>query len=243
MKIRSIQIYGFSLLEVLIAVFILAVAIIPVVALISRDSINTVVLANSEFSQHYARTILETMLDQIDFDDLLIGSPAILTGESAKNYGARLFPSNEGNTGSHLCEGITTNNRGWQFHAYMEAHEIPDNQISFSSFKNPDIFHSWVESTGNSKSLAEKSSEMEKLGNPSYVQNMQSIYAHPQWGSTEENYTTKDFNQDKNITCLMKVLVLRIRWNNIQKSKPLESEKITELWLVTHKARLKKSSI
>ncbi|HNW10327.1 MAG TPA: prepilin-type N-terminal cleavage/methylation domain-containing protein [Candidatus Rifleibacterium sp.] len=223
---------GFTLSEIVVAVLILAVAIIPISGLITNDSKNSVVMSNSMFAQQTARLIMDTLLDQVAFDDLRAGSPGILSGPAVTDYAQLLFPGSAGG----LCEG-TYQNKSWHFHAELEVREIPADDLEFGCFDPPDVLATWSAPANGQPSLTDLSEQTEIAGQPSYMQKHQSIYQHPDWGKTSRAYKGSDFNQEEK-KCLMKCLVLRIRWNNGKPDKPLEGEKNSVLWLVTHKTRL-----
>lgn len=231
---------GYSLLEIVVATLILAVAIIPISALISHDTGNSMVLANSIYAQQKARMILDTLLDQVDFDELEPGLPASLSGAAAGKFGQQLFPGNAGTAEQQLCEG-TFENKGWKFQVTLQVKEIPDAQIGFSAYRNPDVFATWNDPAGQPMSLVQKSTQEESIGNPSYMQVHTPIYQHGEWALNTDSYTAADFNQAAASPCLMKSLILRVRWSNLQKSEPLSDDKAAVLWVVTHKARLKSS--
>ncbi|MFZ5950602.1 MAG: hypothetical protein ACOYXC_07845, partial [Candidatus Rifleibacteriota bacterium] len=185
-----------------------------------------------------ARMILDTLLDQVDFDDLQPGSPAILEGTSATSFGQQLFPGNSGGGSQQICEG-TFENKGWKFLVTLQVTEIPDAQIGFSAYRNPDVFATWSDPASQPQSLVQKCTQQESAGNPSYMQMHTPVYQHAEWGLNTDSFTAADFNQSASSPSLMKSLILRVRWSNASKAEPMSSEKPSVLWVVTHKARLK----
>ncbi len=229
---------GYSLIEIMIATLILAAAIIPISALITQDTGNSMVLANSIFAQQKARLILDTLLDQVDYDELQPGLPASLVGDAATRFGQQLFPGNAGNSSQQFCEGVFEN-KGWRFQVTLQVKEIPDAQIGFSAYRNPDVFATWSDPASQPQSLVQKAALEESGGSPSYMQVHTPIYQHGEWALNTDAYTAADFNQAAASPSLMKSLTLRIRWSNSIKADPLSEEKASVLWVVTHKARLK----
>lgn len=232
-KIQS----AFSLLEVLIGVFIMALAIIPISALITGDSKNTVVLANAETAQGYARNILDTILEHVDFDEILAGAPGIIKGKSAELYGKKLFPNAETLSIGQACEGYIIN-KGYKFKLYLEIREFKENDLLFSTFKTPDLLSIFT-TASSSKNLSEIAVEEEKNGNPSYLSGNKGIYNNNSWASEIDNYKPVHFSKDStNVTSLLKALLLRIEWSNEDKNLSDNNSKRQFFWLVTHKARL-----
>lgn len=231
---------GYSLIEIAVATIILATAIIPISALISRDTSISMVLGNSVYAQQKARMILDTLLDQVDFDELQPGLPAFLTGTAAKNFGQQLFPDNAGNDSKQFCEGVFVN-KGWRFQVTLQVKIIPDTQIGFSAYRNPDVFAAWSDPSSHPLSLVQKATDGERAGEPSYMQVHTPLYQHGEWALNTDSYTAADFNQTADSPSLMKSLTLRVRWSNAHKSEPLSADKAAVLWVVTHKARLNSS--
>jgi prepilin-type N-terminal cleavage/methylation domain-containing protein len=232
------QRFGFSLIEISFAMVILAIALLPIAGLITKDSKNSVIIANNIFAQQKARYILDTLLDQVAYEDLLIGSPGYLIGKSAK-LGQFLFPKNSGSSDKQICEG-KFENKGWVFNASLEVREIPASKISFSFFENPDVLGSWSNKGSLSQSLIKKSEQVEANGRPSYMQIHSSVYQHSDWGRKQVTFSYKDFYKSGN-PVLMKALILRISWRSLSKAVAGDNKKLSVLWLVTHKAWLKAS--
>jgi len=228
---------AFSLLEILIGVFIMALAIIPISALITGDSKNTLVLANAETAQGYAANILDTILEHVDFDEIAAGAPGIIKGNSAKIYGEKLFPNAETLSIGQACEGYVFN-KGYKFKLYLEVREFEENDLSFSTFKTPDLLSVFT-TASTSKNISEKAVETEKNGSPSYLSGNKQVYNDISWASEIESYKSEDF-QNENVTrpCLLKALLVSVEWSNEDRELSSKDSNKQVFKLITHKARL-----
>lgn len=222
----------------MLAVLVLAMAFIPISGLITSDTVSTVAVARETHAQHLARMIMDSLLDEVKFDDLSQGSPAIMTGESLDDVHPRLFP---GGTGG-ICQGEFTGADGTIYHVQLQVREQADdgtdNSLGFSYFESPNFIASWTKSLPNAQNHSQSAKETENDGNPSYYEGTDTVYTHPNWAATERTLYKRDFTEDTN-PCFMKTLVLRIRWSNADRLSPLSSDRPGVLWLVAHKANLR----
>lgn len=226
---------GFSLVEITIALFILAIAVIPLIGTITSDARNAIALDNAELATQRARYVLDTLLDSVDFDDLGIGAPAVLKDKSKVNFYTSMFPEGDGES----CQGYYTDGKGQRFFLSLEVYDLPNEILSFSCYKNPDLIHLFTNATNGVKTQAEKAEETERGGKPSYSDINRSVYANSDWGKHSETFHSQDFLQNLGNNSLMKCLILNVKWNDSDKANP-ESAGFREFYLVTHKARLTK---
>ena len=230
---------AYSLVELTIALLILAVSVIPLIASITNDTKNAVVIANNEFAMQKARYILDTILDSVNFDDLGSGDPAKIIGDSLKYYSS-MFPES---AGSGICQGYITDPKGQKFSVYLRVENIPDSKLYYSFFDTPSNIPSYSTYSGGNKytpwEMAEKTEidEYTKAAkNPSFA--IQNFYDSSSWTNTTVRIMrTNNFYKDKKLNSLMKTIILKIKWNDNDKHNP-EGIGSREFNIVTHKARL-----
>ena len=240
---------GVTLIELVVAVLILSAALIPIGGLISKDTTNTARLSHSQYAMELARYTMDALLDAVDFDELLVGSPAVLTGASRDNFSSILFANSSGS-----CNG-NIEFKGYLYNVSLKVIAIPDEDLGLTVYKNPPVgLFLQRDDNGeyNSKTVGsvkktffdiaiekEQDSKM-----PSCFEDTTSIYRHDTWGEEEVGFDvgayyeaqTPSFNRDN----LMKGLILKISWNDKLPRQPLA--KGTQcIDLVAHKARLKKN--
>ena len=233
MKNKSL---GVTLIEIVIAVLILSAAVIPIAALIGKDTKDTVVLSHSQFAMSLARTTMDAMLDGVDFDDLQIGNPAILSGgATASFYLDMCFP----NSTSNMCHGIVEH-KGYQFDVALRVQALDNSFIGLSAFKNPDINLFFQNATSTNSAIQDAIKEESKTKNkPSYNTRL-SVYSDKSWArDLDDQFDVNEYMEAQNVDHLMKMITLTITWNEKKPRDPLASGS-TEITLVTHKARLKK---
>lgn len=234
---------AFSLVEVIVATLILAIAFIPVSGLITSDSVATVAAARETHAHNVAAFIMNSLLDEVAFEDLLQGSPARIVGDS-QQFLDRLFPDNSGE-----CVGTFIADDGTHFNVSLRVveHFDEDNDsLSFSAFKNPDFMTDWTNTTqlGSLESVAQMAHDDEVAGNPSYFRapsdsGILGVYDHPDWAREESKYFQNDFVLDDDDVSFIKTLILRVRWSNVDRTQPLSDNRPRVLWLMAHKANLR----
>ena len=231
MKNKSLN-KGYSLLEIVLALLILAVSIIPIIGNISSDTQNAVSISNSEFAMQRARFILDTMLDSVNFDDLVVGNPANLIGDSRTRFMASMFPA-AGSSGR--CQGTFTDQKGQSYFARLTVYDNVN--LSFSYLKTPNLVNFFKTNTGG-RNLMEWAEQDEKSFRPSYSRI--NFYTNSVWtgASTVESCTAQDV-YNGGYRSLMNTLVLYIQWNDLNKNNPQAGGNGNkEFYLVAHKARL-----
>lgn len=139
------QVKGFTLLEVMVAMVILAIAILPIFGVMTQDLKETDVQVAQTFALDRARMVLSTILDGLPFSDLLPGNPAILQGGSIDSAKI-LFPGCVTVAGGRACLGIASDSRGVHYQVYLRADPIEDTtsaitagELTFSVYKNPRV--------------------------------------------------------------------------------------------------------
>ncbi len=238
MKSKNLK-KAFSLVELIVALLILGVAVIPLIGTITSDTKNAVVIANNEFAMQKARYILDTMLDSVNFDDLNSGDPAKITGDSLQYYDS-MFPESA-NTG--ICQGYITDSKGQRFFVYLRVEDIPDNKLNYKFYNTPQNIPNYTKTIGDKKYTAWELAEMTEYDeiykvakNPSFAEI--NFYDSDEWkNTTERTMMTDNFYKNQNLKTLMKTLILNIKWNDNDKKNP-ENDGFREFSLVTHKARL-----
>ncbi len=137
---------GVTLPEVVIAMFVLATALIPIFALLTQDVKETDILVSQTFAMDKARVVLNTILDEVPFANLTPGNPAVLTGPRAAEFANTLFPNAPVAAGGFACQGIASDSRGIHYQIYLRADPIEDTtatftegEMFFSYFRNPTV--------------------------------------------------------------------------------------------------------
>ncbi|MBF0503034.1 MAG: hypothetical protein HQM09_23080 [Candidatus Riflebacteria bacterium] len=93
---------GVSLIEILAALFLLAVAIIPIIGLIGSGAADVDILNSSLFAQTAARGILETTLEAVPFDFIGVSEASVADlggGVPEANVGRLLQTGHDDSTG------------------------------------------------------------------------------------------------------------------------------------------------
>jgi hypothetical protein len=128
-----------TFLEIVIAVSILVVAMIPIFGLMSKETVETDKNASEAFAINKASEILNAVLDNIPFVTLRQGNPAFLriddidskTFESgkfndawAKGLMKMLFGHNNKETAGYPCRGIVTDSRGIHYLIHLRVEDV-----------------------------------------------------------------------------------------------------------------------
>jgi|GEM_PF-1913105 len=124
---------GVTLAEVMIAIFILAMALIPVFGLMTQDVKDTDTLVAYSFAVDRARLIMGTLLDDIPFSHLMPGNPAIITGPDATKQASILFPGAAPTAGGFACMTTLADPRGISYQIYLRSDPIEDRNPGYES--------------------------------------------------------------------------------------------------------------
>lgn len=131
-----------TFIEIVIAVGILAVALIPLFGLISRQTVDTDRNASKAFAMNKASEILNTILDNVPFAALRQGNPGFirvddLGGKSkyrrynedwARKMLPVLFQGSEKQGSGWPCRGIVTDSRGIHYLVHLRVEDVVSEQ-------------------------------------------------------------------------------------------------------------------
>ncbi|NLI77048.1 MAG: hypothetical protein GX442_11485 [Candidatus Riflebacteria bacterium] len=259
---------GITLPEVVLAMFVLASALIPIFGLLTQDVKDTDTLVSQAFAIDRARLVLNTLLDEVPFSNLRAGNPAILVGPQAASLALLLFPNGAKAGGGYACEGIATDPRGIHYHIYLRSEPIEDTtpnftegEFYFSFFRNPtpEDQPGWATMTAEATvtEVTHNQPSIYQTGgptNPGAVIPPYRYLAGPAnttlWGPEHDFRTGTRVRVDQRQVvqadadgrfCLMQRLLLQIRWNLAMKeySRPTTSAgRPQRIHVITYKANL-----
>lgn len=128
-----------TFLEIVIAVAILAIALIPLFGLMSRQTVETDKNAAQAFAINKASEVLNTILDNVPFAALRQGNPGFIRVDdlSSKARFAKyndawarkivpiLFQGSQKEAAGYPCRGIVTDSRGIHYLVHLRVEDIP----------------------------------------------------------------------------------------------------------------------
>jgi hypothetical protein len=129
---------GVTFLEIVVAVAIMAVAMIPLFGLMTGSTVDTERNASQAFAINKATEILNTLIDSAPFAAIRQGNPGFLRTDDLKspefkNYNdawARkiakmLFPGTSKEGSGYPCRGIITDARGIHYLVHLKVEDVP----------------------------------------------------------------------------------------------------------------------
>ncbi len=232
---------GLTLPEVVLAMFVLATALIPIFGLLTQDVKDTDILVSQTFAVDRARLVLNTLLEEISFDTLRPGNPAVLDGPQAAQWAPILFPGGARLGSGFACEGVATDGRGISYHLYLRADPIEDTtatytegELYFSYYPNPtveDQAPGWASMVARA-TVAETTENRPSIYTPGGIDNPGGVlppYRYLNgppntilWGPQEEFITGRRIRVDQRMVTrpradgryyLMQRVLLQISWN------------------------------
>lgn len=130
---------GTTFLEIVFAVAILAIAMVPLFGLMSRQTVETDKNASQAFAMNKASEVLDTILDNVPFVAIRQGNPGIIKVSDlpktskyskynekwAKKIANMLFhePKKEG--GGWTCRGVCKDARGISYLIHLRVEDLP----------------------------------------------------------------------------------------------------------------------
>ncbi|PKL49528.1 MAG: hypothetical protein CVV42_05975 [Candidatus Riflebacteria bacterium HGW-Riflebacteria-2] len=134
--------HAVTFIEIVIAVGILAVAMIPLFGLISRQTVDTDRNASQAFAMNKASEILNTILDNVPFVALRQGNPGFirvddLAGKKkyqrfneawAQKIIPVLFQGSEKQGAGWPCRGVVTDSRGIHYLVHLRVEDVISEQ-------------------------------------------------------------------------------------------------------------------
>ncbi len=129
---------GVTFLEIVVAVAIMAVAMIPLFGLMTGSTVDTERNASQAFAINKATEILNTLIDSVPFAAVRQGNPGFLRsddlkGSEFKQYNAAwakklakmLFPGSNKEGSGYPCRGIITDARGIHYLVHLKVEDVP----------------------------------------------------------------------------------------------------------------------
>lgn len=127
-----------TFLEIVIAVAILAVAMIPLFGMMSRQTVETDKNASQAFAITKASEILNTILDSVPFAALRQGNPGFIRTDDlsgkpqfskfddnwARKIVPLLFQGSQKDASGYPCRGIVTDSRGISYLVHLRVEDI-----------------------------------------------------------------------------------------------------------------------
>ncbi len=127
-----------TFLEVIIAVTVMAVAMIPVFGMLSRQTVETDKNASEAFAINKATAVLNSLLDNVCFVTLREGNPGYIRVDDlpekynsdydddwAKKMATMLFNSSTRESNGYPCRGIVTDTKGIHYLIHLKVEDIP----------------------------------------------------------------------------------------------------------------------
>lgn len=130
-----------SLMEIMLAVVVLAFTFMPIIATIGTSTKDTDVANSYVFAQTTARNILDTLLDDVPFNSIngpVGGDVGTLSDYTAngKTYSIASFKEMIG-TKNDKCEGVLTDERGVNYNITIYVEPIYDSNFYFTYLPRP----------------------------------------------------------------------------------------------------------
>ncbi|MBP5470375.1 MAG: hypothetical protein J6Z11_14150, partial [Candidatus Riflebacteria bacterium] len=131
-----------TFLEIIIAVTVMAVAMIPIFGMLSRQTVETDKNASQAFAINKAAQVLNTIIDSVSFVALRQGNPGYIKVDDlqgnprysqdlrlnqawAKNMSTMLFNNSTADSNGFACRGIVTDSKGISYLIHLRVEDIP----------------------------------------------------------------------------------------------------------------------
>ncbi len=127
-----------TFLEIVIAVAILAIALIPLFGLMSRSTVETDRNASQAFAMSKASEVLNTLLDNVPFAAIRQGNPGFIKTDDlqtrarfkkfndgwAKKLVPMLFQGSQKESGGWVCRGVISDSRGINYLVHLRVEDV-----------------------------------------------------------------------------------------------------------------------
>lgn len=252
---------GVTLIEIMLATFILAMSLIPIFGILTGNVKNTDSTLTRSFAINYAKSVLNTMLNDVPFSDIQPGVPAIVSDASKAKIKA-LFPGGTPLAGGIACSAIATDSRGVYYQIFLRSDAVTDpskgytkGEFYFSYYPNPavenqpgwDALQKQATVTENINNLPSKYTKASGLLSP-YRYYGPTVTSN-RWGPAEEAAGNIIHQDQREIASpdssgnyyLMQRFILQIRWNTdpkYYKTPSTDKGHPVKLQIVTFKANL-----
>lgn len=127
-----------TFLEIIIAVTVMAIAMIPLFGMLSRQTVETDKNASQAFAINKATEVLNALLDNISFVTLREGNPGYIRVDDlpqsdkysdlndawAKKMASMLFNSTQKESNGYPCRGIVTDAKGISYLIHLRVEDV-----------------------------------------------------------------------------------------------------------------------
>ncbi|MBF0410054.1 MAG: hypothetical protein HQM10_22110 [Candidatus Riflebacteria bacterium] len=224
---------GLSLIEILLALFFLAVAVIPVIGLLGNSLGDTEAIAKNQFAQKNARLVLDCLLDEVPFSAIIPAKGKVKTFENGDffenvaeivgtdNFEPHSFLKLLGNSGkNNFACGIIKDEKETPFKFTIFVFPVPSakdfNEGAFSmAFLSRPEFENSRDGNGHSNWFSENEYVSEKILRPYDYQT-----------ATSTKLIREVLNQKTELRdfphCVLKKILLKITWNSKAREHSME---------------------
>ncbi|MBQ3644562.1 MAG: hypothetical protein II961_08200 [Candidatus Riflebacteria bacterium] len=127
-----------SFLEIIIAVSVMAIAMIPIFGMLSRQTVETDKNASQAFAINKATEVLNTILDNVSFVAIREGNPGYIRVDDlpkndkyselddswARKMASMLFNSTSKEANGYPCRGIVTDSKGISYLIHLRVEDV-----------------------------------------------------------------------------------------------------------------------
>ena len=236
---------GITLLEIMAALLILAMAFLPLIGVIGSGTKDTDSFNSFAFAQTTARNILDTLLDDVPFDSIREATAAVTDtdGSNPDNHVGELFnlttPSYDctsflqllGNTSGadNYARGELVDERGTRYQVKLFIFPVsssnPHNSNTDLTFtyKPRPLYENQQNAAGQNIWYTDKG----KGYNPLYVRNQADLpYESSITQPADKELGARDLGVKDGVpgnnACVMKRFLLKIKWNNQNHARSIE---------------------
>jgi hypothetical protein len=153
---------GITFLEILIAAIVMAVAMIPIFGMLSRQTVETDKNVTQAFAINKATEVLNFLLDNVSFVAIRAGNPGYLRVDDledrknkkyseelpdskAKSWAEALFNNSKKENNGYYCKGTIEDSKGIKYLIYLKVEDIisknkpekPDSTKIGENYPNP----------------------------------------------------------------------------------------------------------
>lgn len=129
---------GLTFIEIVVAVAILAIAMLPLFSMMSKGASDTDITASQAFALNKATETLNAILDNVPFETLRQGNPATLRADDlsgipeyarfdetwCRKMAEMLFPGTTKDSGGYRCRGVVTDPRGISYQLWLRVEDV-----------------------------------------------------------------------------------------------------------------------
>lgn len=209
-----------SLMEIMLAVVVLAFTFMPIIATIGTSTKDTDVANSYVFAQTTARNILDTLLDDVPFNSINgpsggdVGTLSDYTA-NGKTYSIASFKEMIG-TKNDKCEGVLTDERGVNYNITIYVEPIYDSNFYFTYLPKPKFEVASNSDTGESNWYNIPRNDSEKKSkaflNPNFNYDPYELKTKIYTVATESKKLSELWQVKNDNLSVMKKILLKIEW-------------------------------